>query len=125
MSVTHTRKLAVTGDYTKTESAVGVSGSQEIVISKLVAASQTNLFIPLVCTKANMLSVWITVDQSMTLKTNSSGSPADTLSLVSTDPYSWEASGGIANPFSADISPGIYVTTGGTATNFKLRILLP
>jgi hypothetical protein len=125
MSVTHTRQLAISGDYTKVEKAVGsVTGSEELVVTKLVAASQANLFIPLVCTKANMLSVWITSDQSITIKTNSSGSPADTLTVTPTNPYEFEP-GSLTNPLSADISPGIYVTTGGTATNLKIRILVP
>lgn len=57
----------------------------------------------------------------MTVKTNSSGAPDDTLSLVDGEPIAWSAGapGSPAIPLSADIT-ALYVTNSGTGT-LKVR----
>lgn len=71
--------------------------------------------------KVKSFALWFSTD--VTLKTNSTGSPAETWTLKANDVFVWNANHPIAIPFSADLTE-IYITNSTTATQAKLYFLM-
>jgi hypothetical protein len=116
--------------YTQTPGAQVVSTSitlvgntQENVDLLVNANSQTECDVQLF--KANLQALLIFCDQSITLKTNSSGAPQDTLNVQANVPYVWTVNLNsiFACPFSNNVSK-LFVNTVAVVnvqSNFKLR----
>lgn len=51
----------------------------------------TDLAVAFACIVAKVKTFFIKADQNMTVKTNSSGSPANTLTLIANKPYLWHS----------------------------------
>jgi hypothetical protein len=87
-------------------------------------ASSTNASLTLAFTKANLQSSYIVADQNCTIKTNSSGSPSETITLVAGIPhptYKWSKSSGVTNPWTTDVTTAFVTCT--SATTIKIGIL--
>lgn len=93
-------------------------------ISESVAANATNLQIHWAAVVANIKSILISTDLALTVKTNSSGSPAQTLTLVANQPYEWNTNHLDALLLTPDVTT-LYVTNASntTAANFSIRCL--
>lgn len=99
----YTENISNTG-YTNIEEALG------IVTNQLTAFTLTI---------ANLKAIVMVADQNMTVKTNSSGSPQETISLKAGIPFIWTSEAGyFAAPFAGNVT-ALYLTTT-QATNFKL-----
>lgn len=77
--------------------------------------------------KADIQSLLLFCDQSITLKTNSSSAPQDTLNVQANVPYVWTVNTAsiFACPFSNNVS-AIFVNTAAVVnvqSNFKLRLI--
>lgn len=72
---------------------------------------------------AGLQMILITVDGDLTLKTNSSGSPDETLALKSGIPFFWQKNSGVVNPFSHDCTKFYFVNAAGVNVNVKIRTL--
>jgi hypothetical protein len=92
----------------------------------LVAAAQTNLRVVYAITVANLKYLCIFADQACTIKTNSSGSPTNTIVLLAGQLIEWypASSGEYAPPcpFTADVT-ALYITTT-LATNVLVDALV-
>ena len=124
MSITHKQTLTVnptsSGSVTGTITEVG---SNDIVIDDTVAASQTNLLRTVSFTKSLIQSVIMLASTDLVVKTNSSGSPTDTINLKAGIPLIWSTSSGyFACPFSANVT-AFYLTNSTVPTTLKVRIL--
>src|ERR1044072_8886561 len=87
-------------------------------------ASSSNASLTLAFTKANLQSSFIVADQNCTIKTNSSGSPSETITLVAGIPhptYKWSKSSGVTNPWTTDVTTAFVTCT--PATTIKIGIL--
>lgn len=98
----------------------------ETVINMDIAANQTDFLIDFTCDVSQMKTlILLSTGGALTVKTNSSGAPAATISLVDGVPLIWHFEGGypaVANsPFTATDVTKLYVTNT-TATNFKLSV---
>ena len=100
---------------------VAISGGREIAFSKAISASQTDLLVPVSFTTANLRSIFLLSDQNLTLKTNSSGSPANTFTITANVPFVWQYQSGVTNPFGTDVTA--FYVTNTPALTFKGRIL--
>ncbi|OGT59920.1 MAG: hypothetical protein A3E01_10780 [Gammaproteobacteria bacterium RIFCSPHIGHO2_12_FULL_63_22] len=69
--------------------AVSKSADGEINRSIAVADGQTALLVSLALDVSEVKSLVIVADKAMTLKTNSSSVPDDTIALVAGEPYVW------------------------------------
>lgn len=126
MSLTHTvlRQYSDTSSVriSKTDT---VSGSQEKNIDKSVAVG-TDTLVPYTLDRSILQSLVISSDVALTIKTNSSGSPTDTIVLTAGQALMWAfATDGLtACPITANIT-ALYVTNaaGGPAA-LKIRALL-
>lgn len=98
----------------------------EINIEEAISANQTNLAITLALDVSAMKSLVISSDVAMTLKTNSSGSPADTINLTANVPIVWHATNGFANILTTDVTV-LYVTNtaAGTLKLYALQDVTP
>ena len=103
-----------------------VTGDYEILSDITVAAAASNVAYNLPIDISRIESVLIQSDAAMTILTNSTGSPTDTITLAASNDftvrYSTAAGDSATNPFSGDVTV-LYVssTPGGT---LKLRLLM-
>lgn len=84
-------------------------------------AASTNASMTMAFTKANLQSFYLVADQNCTVKTNSSGTPQDTITLVAGIPYVWSLSSGLTNPFGGNVTTAFLTCT--PATTVKMGIL--
>lgn len=127
MAFTHTvgrtyrDSSGTTISYTETPSA-----DAELNISTQIAASTTNQLIAWAATIANLKSLSLSCDIACTVKTNSSGSPQDTINLLAGQNLIWTfATDGDSHlPFSGNIT-ALYVTNPSSTLplNFNVRAL--
>lgn len=99
--------------------AYSVTAESCPVYSVPIAANQTNKEITIGFSSANLKAIILLADVDMTVKTNSTGSPDDTLSLKAGEPLVWDNHSGFAFPFAATVTK-VYVTntTAGTFSAF-------
>jgi len=102
---------------------VVLTASEEVNFDFQVAASTSNQPFNLAFTKVDLQSIFILSDQTVTIKTNSSSTPQDTLTITGNDPYQWDINCGIANPFAGNVTSGFTSNAGDTAANVSVRVL--
>lgn len=99
-----------------------LSGTVEDSVTEDVPTVSVNLPVHISFVKADLVGIELLSDQAMVIKTNSSGTPQETINLVAGVPYFWYAGSGITNPFVGDVTtafastPGILVTAHLTGT---------
>lgn len=74
---------------------------------------------------ADLKRVLVISDKDFSLKTNSSGSPADTIAIKAGKPFVWEADTGyFDNPFTVDVT-SIFIDNGaGAVANVQMYFLV-
>ncbi len=103
IGVSGTNGIRVNGGFTET-------GTTSIDIAKNLSAGSTNVLVAAAWTVANTQAIFLVSSSNMTIKTNSSSSPGNTINLVAGVPLIWDASGGYyANPFTVNVT-GFYCT---------------
>lgn len=119
----HTRGVVV-GSVTY-NSVFNVQGAGEKNLDEPVSGNTTNLAIAYDLDVSRVQGFFMVADQNLTVKTNSSGSPANTFNLIAGVPQSFVAS---ADPAWQDGNndPVVDITslfvTNGTSTNASLKI---
>lgn len=102
------------------------TGNRENDLSVSVPASTTNQPYVFATTLSKWQSCVIYAKGALTLKTNSSSAPTDTLSLVANQALIWDTdlgSAGQAKPFTGDVTQ-IFLTNAATsAVSLDIRIL--
>ena len=124
MSFTHTLTQSyATNVGTVTSATLTFTGDSEDDLDVAVPANATNQNYAIGFTKSALQSLLITCDQAVTIKTNSSSSPQDTIALAANTPVIWYATSGATCPFSGNVT-ALYVTNPATvAANLKIRAL--
>jgi hypothetical protein len=85
----------------------------------LLAATETEVAINFLA--ASLRSLFILSDKDLTLKTNSSGSPGNTLTLTANKPLVWYQGCGLANPLTVDVTK--LFLTAATAARVRVKVL--
>lgn len=118
-------------NFTLAWSRSGESISKTVTVT---ADSEYNADIPLTASQADeqvaatldvseIKSIFISSDVDVTLETNSSSAPDETLSITADEPFVWRTGSGVVNPLETDIT-ALYLTNGdATAGTVKIRIL--
>jgi hypothetical protein len=99
------------------------SGDSQLLINDTIAIGATNLLIlaAIDISQVQALAFYSSVD--LTVKTNSSGSPTNTINLLAGKPYIWESGGYETCKITADVS-SLYVTNAsGVAAIFQVIAL--
>lgn len=94
-------------------------GTASAKFSGPIPNASTNLALNIQFPHASLQSFFLTTDQAVTVKVNSTGSPSNTFTLAAGASVAFYVGGGTANPFSVDVIE-IYVTnaSGQTANLF-------
>lgn len=74
------------------------------VIDVSLTSSQANKEHALAFTSTNLKGLWIVMDKAGTVKTNSSGSPQETITLVANVPFFWCNTNYIVYPFAGAVT---------------------
>lgn len=100
-------------------------GATAITINTSVPASTANQLLTLAFTHTTLQAIFLLSNQNLTIKTNSSSSPAQTINLLAGIPYRWSLSAGyFANPITAAVT-AFYLTTPGAAATLRGYVLNP
>ncbi len=111
---------------TITSVVTSITGNGECGLEDTLAVGATNTHYTIAVTISQIKAMVLYASTSMTVKTNSSTTPQETISLAAGQQIVYEGSGasGPALPFSGNIT-GLYVTNNDPkAGNFKFRAVL-
>jgi hypothetical protein len=90
---------------------VSKSAGAENNIDENIAQSQTNKLVAFAVDVSQLKSLWIKSSAAMTIKTNSSSAPDNTLTLAADVPVKWQEGDAHACPLTVDVT-ALYITTG-------------
>ena len=125
MSITHNITRAWRGQTgaTTISASVALTGSEELNLDFSLAANTTNQQEALAFTKTLLQSVFVYSDQNITIKTNSTSTPQDTLTINAGDPLVWDVNCGLAEPFAGNVTTAYFTNSNATAANVSVRVL--
>ncbi len=122
-----TQNLSITWAGSGGAAAVGanvsLSSDLEHNLSTTVPGSTSNQSESIGFTKSKLQMFFAMSDQSITLKTNSSGASNDTISLSPNYPMTWYAGCGSSIPFVGDVTTMFLTNAGSTSATVNVRIL--
>jgi hypothetical protein len=123
---THTLGVTYKNDAgTITSTTDTFNADAEANLDITVAAGATNLEADITFDPTKAQSLVLFSDKDLTLKVNSTSSPAETIALAAGKQQVWNINSSYANPFGATAVTKFYLTNAGsTAANFKFRCLL-
>lgn len=124
MSVSHTFAFSHTGGSTPLSDSVTVSGELATEANISLSGSTTNQQENIAFNHTNLRGVYIKSDVTVTLKTNSSGSPDDTITVTAGVPFIWYYQSGVDNPFSAAVVTTYWTNGTSGAATIYMRTLV-
>lgn len=116
-SITYTHNRGV-GTDEKVKTSVVAEG--EINIDVDVPDGSTDFEIAFAVTRDALLSLFIIADGTLTLKTNDSGAPDDTLSLTAQQIIAWNSHSLGSDPFAEDVTVLFATNAGDAPVNLKI-----
>jgi hypothetical protein len=128
MAVTNTFTDTVTTSYSGNGRAVSgktgtYTGSKDAGVAVVVPANTTNQLITIAFPVAGIVSLVFSGSQNLTVKTNNSGSPINTLAVKANSDLIWANDYVGTNPLTADVT-AFYVTNAtSTDATFNFRVL--
>jgi hypothetical protein len=126
MSITHTLGKTWAGGAGSVglQKTIAITSDAELNFDLAVPVSTTNELLAWAFTLTKLKSVYISSDNALTLKTNSSGSPQETLTLGAGDVIQWDNTNGLVAPFAGNVT-ALYVTNGSSTliANLSIRTL--
>jgi hypothetical protein len=126
MAITHTiNSQFVSSNGGSVNGSVASTGDSENNYQMTIASSANNeahdVMFP---TGAGQLkSIYLLATARMTIKTNSSGSPTNTIELYANEPIIWTSNGGAAQPFSNSVDVTKFYVTSTPGGTLECRIL--
>jgi hypothetical protein len=124
MSFTHSIGVTYkTAEGTISSTTDTYTADAEYALDDVVAASTTNKEFDMALTGANIKSMVLYSDQAVTIKTNSTGSPSDTIALAAKIQLVWNTDSHFSLPFAGNVTKFFVTNAGGVAANLKFRFL--
>lgn len=123
MAATHTltRSWADGGSNPVSNSQTFTGTGEANIVSTTVADSVTDQLEVISIDVSEIQSIYINSTQDITLETNDSGTPVDTISLRANEPYIWYVNSYFTNILDTDVT-AIYLTNAsGSSATFNLR----
>lgn len=123
MSISHTMTLSwgSGGSFLSKSVALVSEGENNRDVS--VPATTDDMEVDWDVNVARMKSLFILSDQDITINTNSSSVPADTLTPKANKPLIWYDGSGLANPLGTDVSRLFISNAGASAAAVSIREL--
>lgn len=114
--MTHTLSYSYSTGGSAAVTAVSATAEEETNLDLTVPASSTNMLTAYVLDVSQCKGFFMVADADMTVKTNSSGSPAQTFTLTAGTPIAWIYGSGTC-PVTSDVT-ALYITSaaGGLLT---------
>lgn len=114
-----TQAITIGGETVGGSVTYTVEGEQNVDVTVPAATTHKEVNIDLDVSELDTLVIYS--DKTVTLKTNSSGSPDDTLTVTAATPIAWGSASGHACPLTVDVTK-IYLTNAGAdAATVKIR----
>lgn len=92
--------------------AVSVTADGDSARNVAVPGATADVLVAAAIDVSQMKGLYIESDQDITIETNSSSAPDDTLTIKANKPLQWYADCGLANPLTVDVT-ALYLTRGG------------
>lgn len=124
MSVSNAQSFGHTGGSVALSDSVVQSGEIAGEANIAVAANATNQQEAVAFSHTNLRQIYIKSDVTLTLKTNSTSSPDNTITITAGVPFVWNYQSGITNPFSAAVATCYFTNATAGAANLYLRWLV-
>ena len=102
---------------------IAKTGSSETSLSESVATGQTAFLINVAIDVSEVKALFIVSDQDVTVKTNSSGAPDNTISLLANRPLSWDPNSYFANLLTVDVTKIYVANASGSAATLQIYVL--
>jgi hypothetical protein len=123
MSTTYTFGYTWASGAAARSQTLSLSDSASLTIDEAVTASTTDQLIACTISTAAISGLWIESDQAVTVETNNSTTPVDTIALLANQPLVWQENDYYSLPLTADVT-ALYVTNAGASSaNVKFRFL--
>lgn len=123
MSVTCALSITGQGGGVNETARIEKSSGSVIAIDESISANQTDLVYAIAFDKDRLKMVYLVASETMTIETNSSSAPSDTLTMTADEPLIWwEGATEYTNPFATADVTGWFLTNT-TACTLKGFIL--
>jgi LysM repeat protein len=121
-TISVTVKIAVAGVEITTLNSYTYSGYKEVTVGtdELVGGA-TNIQVDWAFNRSRGKFFYMLASVDMTVKTNSTSAPGNTIALVANKPYYWAYDSGIAQPLAADVTTIYASVPGGSAGTLQVR----
>ena len=124
MPFTHTILQRVTVENRNIAKTIEVEAGALSSLSESIADAATNLPVAFTLDVSATKSFLIVSDQAVTVKTNSSGAPANTLVLVAGVPYIWHSSSYDTFKLTIDVTSLFVTNASGFAATLEIEALV-
>lgn len=114
MSYSLTFTQGVSGEGESISKSVVIEGGALMKIEEEIAASASNVLVAAEIDVSQVKGFLFLADKDVTLKTNSSSSPANTLNLKANEPQTWNEKSGLVNPLTTDVT-ALYFTNAAAS----------
>ena len=108
--ITHTHSRGIFARGLSIAKPIAVSAGQEINVSEPIPASAVNQPVAFAAVVAKLQSIFLFASAALVIKTNSSGSPANTITLAAGVPFLWQPGDGTLRD-----TAGVAITTNITS----------
>ena len=124
MPISHSQRNTVSSNSLQINGALDLSGDTEVNVVETLAAGATNVNRPLALDVSQVVSFAMVATQACVVKTNSSGSPANTINLAANVPYVWNSQSYDTFKLTTDVT-ALFLTnsSGTTACEFRMVAL--
>jgi hypothetical protein len=119
----HTLAISLTAPSGQKSASIQLSASADGEFDEVVPPTTTNMPFSLALDISQVKSLFLLSDQDVTLKTNSSSSPTDTIALKANIPYVWFTNAYDTCKITADVTTAFITNAGATAANVSARWL--
>lgn len=106
-----------------TGTTLTLTAGAERNIDEPIPIGATNLPVAFNLIVAKCVSFWVSADQALALKFNSSGTPAPLLTLLANQPYYWATGYYDTFKLTVDITALFVTNASGVAATLKIRAL--
>lgn len=120
MSYTHVKNFSAETPSGQVTSQRSYSASGHVGIAEAIADGQTAFLINLAIDVSEVVSLIIKSDQDITIKTNSSGSPDNTLALEANKEYNWDEDHLDALKLTVDVTKIYVANASGEESNLTI-----
>ncbi len=125
-SITHQVVMKIAGNGTQSINGPTVTGTTGQSLVPTIPASTTNQQVEAAFVVSQLLSIIITVTGTVTMLTNSTGSPGNTFTITAAGAFVWQAGSGQACPFTTSTVTTLYFTnSGASSVQVTIQILTP